>query len=318
MQEGVAIQCQGLTKRFGDTTALDNLDLAVAEGTVVGFLGPNGAGKSTTLRILAGISRATSGTAWVAGQPVSLYSPPLQRSIGFLPDQPAFYGWMTGLEYLTFAGGLFGLGGREGRRRYDELLGLVELSHVARRRIGGYSRGMKQRLGIAQALINQPKVLLMDEPTSALDPVGRMEVLETVLRLKEQRTTVFLSTHILADAERVCDEVAIIDKGRLLVQASVEELRRQYATPVFELEFEEHAASLAVLLESVPWVQGVKAEQRPRGALLRVHVRDPLQARRELPQLVVNSGLTLRRYEQVLPALEDVFVKLLGVEAGHR
>ncbi|MFH1141504.1 MAG: ABC transporter ATP-binding protein [Chloroflexota bacterium] len=318
MLDGVAIQCQGLTKRFGQTTALDKLDLAVPEGTVVGFLGPNGAGKTTTLRILAGLSRATSGTAWVAGHPVDLHSPPLQRTIGYLPDQPAFYGWMTGREYLTFVGGLFGLGGREVRRRCDELLGLVELSHVAQRRIGGYSRGMKQRLGIAQALINQPKVLLMDEPTSALDPVGRMEVLETLLRLKEQQTTVFLSTHILADAERICDQVAIIDKGRLLVQASVEELRRRYATPVFELEFEEQAGSLVAFLESVTWVQGVKVEQHPQGSLLRVHVSDPLQARRELPQIVVRSGLTLRRYEQVLPALEDVFVKLVGVEAGQK
>ncbi|MEK7777389.1 MAG: ABC transporter ATP-binding protein, partial [Chloroflexota bacterium] len=146
MQDGVAIQCQGLTKRFGQTTALDNLDLAVPEGTVVGFLGPNGAGKTTTLRILAGLSRATSGTAWVVGHPVDLHSSPLQRSIGYLPDQPAFYGWMTGREYLVFVGELFGLGGREVRRRCDELLGLVELSHVAQRRIGGYSRGMKQRL----------------------------------------------------------------------------------------------------------------------------------------------------------------------------
>jgi len=172
---------------------------------------------------------------------------------------------------------------------------------------------MKQRLGFAQALINQPRVLLMDEPSSALDPVGRMEVMETLLRLKAQRTTVFLSTHILADAERVCDEIAIIDKGHLLVQATVDELRQRYAVPVFELEFDERADSLAATLRSVPWVERVEDDQR-RGSLLQVHVGDAQTAKRDLPQMVAQSGLTLRRYEQVLPTLEDVFVRMVGRE----
>ncbi len=316
MPERIAIQCQGLTKRYGQTIALDALNLNVSEGSVVGFLGPNGAGKTTTLRILAGLSSTTSGRAWVAGHPVGLHSPPLQRCIGYLPDQPVFYGWMTGWEYLTFVGNIFGLGGREVRRRCEALLALVELTAVARRRIGGYSRGMKQRLGIAQALINQPKVLLMDEPTSALDPLGRIEVLETLLRLKEQQTTVFLSTHILADAERVCDQVAIINKGRLLVQASVDELRQRFATPVYELEIEGPPDPLVAALKNLAWVQRVEITQGQHESLLRVHVRDPLQAGRELPKLVVQSGLILRRYEQVLPDLEDVFVKLVGTEVA--
>ncbi len=314
MQNGAAIQCQGLTKRFGQITAVDNLHLTVPEGSIVGFLGPNGAGKTTTMRILAGLSHPTGGQAWVAGHPVALYSPPLQRSIGYLPDQPAFYGWMTAREHLTFIGRLFGLRKQEVSRRSEELLALVELSDAARRRVAGYSRGMKQRLGIAQALINQPKVLLMDEPTSGLDPVGRMEVLESLLRLKAQRTTVFLSTHILADAERVSDQIAILDRGRLLVQASVDELRQRYATPVFEMEFEEPATALAASLRSCQWVQEVNAGPGQDDCTLRVHARDSQRARRELPQVIVNSGLTLRRYEQVLPTLEDVFVRLVERE----
>ncbi len=316
--DGVAIQCQGLTKRFGQITALHNLDLAVPEGTVVGFLGPNGAGKTTTLRILVGLSRASSGQAWVAGYAVALNSPSLQRVIGYLPDTPAFYGWMSGREYLAFAGHLFSLSGKEVRHRSDELLEMVDLSNAADRRIGGYSRGMKQRLGIAQALINQPKVLLMDEPTSALDPVGRMEVLETLVRLKGQQTTVFLSTHILADAERVCDEVAIMDKGQLLVKASVEELRQRYAPPIFEMEFEECPEPLMASLNSLPWVHRVDVVRRQQESLLRVLVDDPLQAKRELPQVVARSGLILRRYEQELPTLEDVFVRLVGVETSKQ
>jgi len=315
--DGVAIECRRLTKRYGKVTALDQLDLTVPEGMIVGFLGPNGAGKTTTMRVLAGLSRATSGLAWVAGQKVALNSPTLQRSIGYLPDQPAFYGWMNAREYLIFAGELFGLGGVDLRRRCDELLDLVELVDVARRRLSGYSRGMRQRLGIAQALINHPRVLLLDEPSSALDPMGRLEVLEAMLRLKEQRTSIFLSTHILADAERVCDEIAIIDKGRLLAQATIEELRQRYATPVFELEFEEEARAFAPALGSLPWVRRVDTEQRRNGDLLKVHVEDPLRAKRDLPGLVAQSGLTLRRYEQVLPTLEDVFVRLVGTKAGE-
>ncbi len=314
MLDGVAILCQHLTKSFGTFKAVDELDLTVPEGSIVGFLGSNGAGKTTTLRILVGLGRASGGQAWVAGQEVALNSTPLQRNIGYLPDQPAFYGWMNAQEYLSFVGDLFGIPKRDTLRRTHELLELVDLSDAARRKIGGYSRGMKQRLGIAQALINQPKVLLMDEPTSALDPVGRMEVLETLLRLKAQQMTVFLSTHILADAERVCDEVAIIDRGCLLVQASAEELRQRYAIPVFEMEFEEQADSLTTVLQSVPWIRSIETNPQQQGALLRVHVDDALQAKRDLPQHVVQSGLTLRRYEQTLPSLEDVFVRLVGRE----
>ncbi|MDA1216284.1 MAG: ABC transporter ATP-binding protein, partial [Chloroflexi bacterium] len=239
MLDGIAIQCNNLTKSFGSFKEVDGLNLTVSEGSIVGFLGPNGAGKTSTLRILVGLSRATSGQAWVAGHEVALNSTHLQRNIGYMPDLPSFYGWMNAREYLVFVGDLFRILRPDMQRRSNELLELVGLADAAGRKIGGYSRGMKQRLGIAQALVNQPKVLLMDEPTSALDPVGRMEVLETLMRLKAQRMTVFLSTHLLADAERVCDEVAIIDKGRLLVQASVDELRQRYAIPGFELEFEE-------------------------------------------------------------------------------
>lgn len=312
--DDAAIRCQGLTKRFGKVTALDGLDLQVSPGKIAGFLGPNGAGKTTTLRILAGLSRATSGQSWVAGQPVALNSPGLQRNIGYLPDTPAFYGWMTGREYLAFVGELFRLEGAESRKRCDELLALVGLSTGdAGRRIGGYSRGMRQRLGIAQALMNRPRVLLMDEPTSALDPVGRMEVLGILARLRDEHTTVLLSTHLLDDAQRLCDEVAVINKGLLLAYATTAELRQRFATPVFELEFEEPAHDVAQALRGVAGVQSVEEYPRTPG-LLRVHAGDAAAARSEVLTLAARSGLTLRRYEQALPTLEDVFVRLVGRE----
>jgi ABC-2 type transport system ATP-binding protein len=306
----IAIRCVGLTKRFGQVTAVDGLDLSVPPGKIVGFLGPNGAGKTTTLRILAGLSRATSGEAWIAGAPVALHARELQSRIGYLPDMPSFYGWMSGREYLRFVGDLFGLPKEETRRRSEELLELVDLTGAAGRRVGGYSRGMKQRLGIAQALMNRPQVLLMDEPSSALDPAGRLEVVETMLRLKEQRTTIFLSTHILADAERVCDEVAIIDRGRLLAQATVEGLRETYATPAFEIEFDEAADGLLLELSAQPWIERVESGMDGANNRLRVTASDASTARRELPKAVAASGLTLRRYETLTPTLEEVFIRL--------
>lgn len=307
-----AIRCQGLTKHYGSVIALDNLDLIVEERVIFGFLGPNGAGKTTTLKILTGLGKATSGQAWVTGERATLNSIPLQSKIGYLPEEPVFYNWMTGREFLSFVGRLFRLPSREVRRRCEELLELVNLTHAASRRVGGYSRGMRQRLGIAQALINQPAVLFLDEPCSALDPLGRAEVLETLIRLREQATTIFMCSHILADVERVCDVVGIIDKGRLIVESGVEELRQRFARPLFELEFEESGTSFIRLLKPLSWVEKVEVAEGSNACKLRVHTNDVARAKRELLKMAAESGLTLRQYQLVLPTLEDVFIELVG------
>ena len=307
-----AIRCQGLTKHYGSIVALDNLDLTIEEEVIFGFLGPNGAGKTTALKIFTGLSRPTSGKAWVAGEEVVSHSHSLQSKIGYLPEEPAFYNWMTGREYLTFVGQIFSLSTRDIVKRCDELLELVDLSRDASRRVSGYSRGMRQRLGIAQALMNKPSVLFLDEPCSALDPLGRAEVLETLIRLKEQATTIFMSSHILADVERVCDVVGIIDRGRLVVESGVEELRQRFAHPIFEIEFEEPAASFVKLLEPLPWVEKVKAVEEGNVFKLRISARDVATAKAELPKMIAESGLTLRQYQMVLPTLEEVFIELVG------
>ncbi|MFO7697128.1 MAG: ABC transporter ATP-binding protein [Anaerolineae bacterium] len=316
-----AILCRGLTRRFGDVLALDGLDLAVPPHSVFGFLGPNGAGKTTTIKILAGLIRATAGEAWVAGQRVSPDDLASRRQVGYLPEEPAFYGWMTGVEYLTYVGRLLGLGADSGSRA-QELLALVDLSEAAKRRVGGYSRGMRQRLGIAGALVARPAVLLLDEPTSALDPLGRRDVLGLIERLAGE-TTVFISTHILADVERICDQVAIIARGRLLAQADQEELRRRYAVPAFEIALAvdaPDATALAETLRARPWAAEVTlaeggAPGSTSGTTLRVTAGDVAQARRELPALLAPLGEGLVRYEQVRPTLEDVFARL--VEQGE-
>ena len=304
-----AIRCQGLSKRYGSIVALDSIDLNVEERVIFGFLGPNGAGKTTTLKILTGLAKPTSGKAWVAGEEVAHNSLALRSKIGYLPEEPAFYNWMTGREHLAYVGQLFGLPSDDIERRCDELLELVDLSRDASRRVGGYSRGMRQRLGIAQALMNKPSVLFLDEPCSALDPFGRAEVLQTLLRLKEQATTIFMSSHILADVERVCDVVGIIDKGKLVVESGVEVLRQRFAHPVFEVEFEEPATAFVKTLGSLPWVVGVESEDVSG---LRVRVRDLARAKQELPKIIAESKLTLRQYQMVLPTLEEVFMELLG------
>ncbi|NLG49217.1 MAG: ABC transporter ATP-binding protein, partial [Chloroflexi bacterium] len=179
-----AIRIEELRRTFGAVHALDGLTLNVEEGTVFGFLGPNGAGKTTTLRILTGLARATGGRAWVAGAEVGLAQEAVAQRVGYLPEEPAFYSWMTPREYLDYVGRIYGLDAGERSSRARELLALVGLEDVAGRRIGGFSRGMRQRLGLAQALVHKPPVLLLDEPVSALDPLGRKEVLELIEGLR--------------------------------------------------------------------------------------------------------------------------------------
>jgi ABC-2 type transport system ATP-binding protein len=306
-----AIRIEGLCKRFGSIQALDQLDLTVQPGSVFGFLGPNGAGKTTTLRLLTGLARPTAGRAWVAG--VEIGRGDVRRQVGYLPDVPAFYGWMTAWEYLTeLIAPIFHLKAAEARARAREYLALAGLTEDARRRIGGYSRGMRQRLGVAQALMNRPSVLMLDEPVSALDPAGRHEVLELIEQLRGQ-VTVFFSTHILADVERVCDTVGIIHKGRLVVQAGRDELLNRYAQPVVEVEFDATSAevqSWAAALAGNPLIDGTSVE----GRVVRLAVHDPAGAKTALPGLVAQAGLALQRYQWARPSLEDVFLRLVGAE----
>jgi ABC-2 type transport system ATP-binding protein len=218
---------------------------------------------------------------------------------------------MTPREFLDYLGRLYGQSSSQRSARIKELLALVRMEEVSRRRIAGFSRGMRQRLGVAAALIHRPKVLFLDEPASALDPAGRKEVLDLIGNLRGQATVV-MSTHILADVERVCDEIGIINKGRMLVQSPRQELLEHYAIPAFEVEADDHTtlASWAEDLRRLPWVAAVA----PRNGAFRITVRDVLTAKRELLALAVHAGLLLNRFEEVRPSLEDVFLQLVGME----
>jgi ABC-2 type transport system ATP-binding protein len=312
-----AIRIEELRKVFGTFQALDGLNLEVEPGTVFGFLGPNGAGKTTTIRILTGLAHATSGHAWVLGKEVTADGRDIARHIGYLPEEPAFYPWMTPREYLDYVGRVFGLSADERSSRTKELLALAGLEEAAKRRIGGFSRGMRQRLAMAQALINRPQVLFLDEPASALDPMGRKEVLEFIENLHGQ-CTVFMSTHILADVERVCDTISIIHRGKLVIAGPREALLAQYAIPAFELEVDPQTPTGLVpwseALKQQPWVNSVSVD----GLVARVVVNDVDIAKHELLALITSGGLILTRYEMTRPSLEDVFLHLIGQEEARK
>ncbi|MDP3091947.1 MAG: ABC transporter ATP-binding protein [Nitrospira sp.] len=214
-------------------TAVDQLSLDVRRGEVFGFLGPNGAGKTTTLKMLMGLIYPTSGQARIFGHPVG--DPAAKAKLGFLPESPYFYDYLTSREFLSFYGHLFGLWGATLDKRVDELLELVGMTHARDLQLCKFSKGMLQRVGIAQALINDPELVVLDEPMSGLDPIGRKEVRDLILRLKESGKTVMFSSHILHDAELLCDRVAMIMKGRLVACGQVSELIEQGATQEVEM-----------------------------------------------------------------------------------
>lgn len=300
-----AIELKGLTKKFGEHVAVDNLDLKVNKGSVFGFLGPNGAGKTTTMKMIMGLSKPTSGSINILDREVDSRLDKISHSIGYLPEVPSFYGWMTGEDYLNFCSELFDIKRSIRTQRINELLDKSGLQGV-KKPISSYSRGMKQRLGVAQALINDPEVIFLDEPTSALDPVGRKDILELIESLSKERT-VFLSTHILADVERVCDDVAILDKGKLLVQTSLNSLKEKFMRPVFEVSFEEPAVAFQKFTVA-GWIENTELS----GHSMKIKVTSLTTAQTELPKLIALSDLKLRSYRIANDSLEDIFIQLLG------
>jgi ABC-2 type transport system ATP-binding protein len=304
-----AIRCEGLSRRYGDVQALDSLSLTVESGSVFGFLGRNGAGKTTTIRLLTGLARPTSGNAWINGASTTLGLDTDRGNFGYLPEEPAFYTWMTPREYLNYVGQLFSLESDTRSRRVEELLEKTGLLDAGNRRIGGFSRGMRQRLGLAQALINRPPVLFLDEPTSALDPAGRRDVLDLIEALRGN-TTVFLSSHILGDVERVCDTIGVIHEGRLVKVAGRDELLAEYAQNAVILEFEQYGVStleqFMSRIQNESWVVGLKEEN----GTLRITIGDADAGKRLLLPLVLEYGLPLNRYEWVRPSLEEVFLSI--------
>jgi len=306
---GTAIRCEGLSKTFGDVKALKDLNLAVPEGSIFGFLGRNGAGKTTTIRLLTGLAHPSAGSAWVAGVETTNGDSIAREKFGYLPQDPAFYNWMTPVEYLDYVLSLFSVPYPERKKQIEEVLARVDLLKASKRRIGGFSGGMKQRLGIAQALVHNPPVLMLDEPTSSLDPAGRYELLDLMENLRGE-ATIFFSTHILSDVERICDRIGVIHEGVLLFETGRQELMQRYETNAVILEFDSVSlpipGAFITKLRSQPWVNTLQDEKTS----LRLSVSDIEEAKKTILKLVVENDLRLNRYEWVRPSLEEIFLQV--------
>jgi ABC-2 type transport system ATP-binding protein len=222
-----AIVASGLTKLFRGKPAVDGLELRVARGRFFGFLGPNGAGKSTTIRMLAGLLRPSSGQAWIEGLSLERELLAIKRLIGILPEELPLYERLSGEEYLQFAGRMYGLGRDETRRRTEELLAFLSLADDRRKLVVDYSQGMRKKLALAAALIHNPRVLFLDEPLNGIDPVSGRIVTDLLRRLAQKGVTLFFTSHVLDVVERLCDEVAVIDRGRIVAQGTLAEIRTQ-------------------------------------------------------------------------------------------
>lgn len=292
------LHISGLRKRFGDKEVLRGLDLSVPEGSVFGFVGKNGAGKTTTMKMALGLIKPEDGTIRVNGEPVRCGQTPTNRFIGYLPDVPEFYPFMTAPEYLRFCGEISGMGRQDCRHRSRELLELVGLEKESHR-IRGFSRGMKQRLGIAQALLNRPKLLICDEPTSALDPVGRKAILDILLAVRET-TTVLFSTHILSDMERICTDVTFLEEGRAAIQGRLADIRMRFRSDEYILE-PETEAGLTALLRAFPHLQRTDAALR----LSENEVNDVMR-------FLSDNSIRLMKLERREPTLESLFMEVTG------
>lgn len=307
-----AIRCENLSKRYGEVTAVDDLNLTIPSGVIFGFLGRNGAGKTSTIRLLTGLARPTSGNGWLNGVPID--SPNSRQQYGYLPQEPSFYNWMTPTEFLTYVADLFQMGSGK-KQRVNEMLSRVGLAEAAKRTIGGFSGGMMQRLGIAQAMLHKPKILFLDEPTSALDPAGRYELLTLIEGLKGE-TTIFLSSHILADVERVCDSIGIIHNGRLLRVENCDTLLNEFATDLIHLDINQHSTEnippLVAQIEQQPWVAHLRQATTNQ---LQVAVHDTAVAQQRILPLLVEHQIELNKFEWQRPSLEDVFLQLSEAES---
>lgn len=295
------VETYNLCKYYKDKKAVENLNLEVPEGVIFGYLGPNGAGKTTTIKLLLNLAKPTSGYALVLGEDIRR-SKEYLKNIGFLPDVPNFYNCFTAKEYLSIIADIIGIK----KEKVDEVLEIVDLKNE-KKRIGTFSRGMKQRLGIAQALLPNPKLLILDEPTSALDPQGRKEVLDLIASLRGEKT-IFFSTHILSDVEKICDRVGILKEGKLLLNDTIDNLKRKFSRRILHIEV-SHPHKLSERLRREFWVEDISFTNKNT---MQVKVKDIEKAQREIPRFILEEDILLYHFEFLEPTLEDIFFEVIS------
>jgi ABC-2 type transport system ATP-binding protein len=303
---GAPVEARGLVKRYGDVTAVDDVDLTVHAGDVYGYLGPNGAGKTTVLRMLLGLVTPTAGEVRLFGRdPLADGASALDGVAGFV-EAPQFYPYLSGRRNLEL---LAALDGGEAASRIDEALEIVELSDRARHKVGGYSHGMRQRLGVASALLRDPRLLLLDEPATGLDPAGMRDMRALVARLSQAGTTVLLSSHLLTEVEELCNRVAIVRAGRIVYEGALDDLKRT-AGAEWRLRTTDDARAMAVL-QAQPGVSAVRSDALE----LRFKATEDVAA--ELSVALVEAGLAIRALAPHAATLEDLFFRLTEGDDGQ-
>lgn len=301
------LRINNVSKSFGTLKVVEDLNFTVEENSIFGFIGKNGAGKTTTMKMILGFVKPTKGEIYVCGEKVLYGNTRTNKYIGYLPDVPEYYGYMTPREYLKLCGEITGMRSKAINLKSEELLSLVALDGV-NRKIGGFSRGMKQRLGIAQALLNEPKLLICDEPTSALDPIGRKEILDILYKLKN-KTTIIFSTHILSDVERICNNIGVLDKGKIVMKGNIANIKEKYRSDsiLIELNNKEDAYILQGKLKDFESITNIIID----GKEVILHLNNINEISKEIIKLIANSNISITKYEVLEPSLENLFLEVV-------
>ncbi|MDT7920196.1 MAG: ABC transporter ATP-binding protein [Meiothermus sp.] len=300
----MVIETQGLTKRYGKVVAVDNLELRIEAGEVYGLLGPNGSGKTTTILMLLGLTEPSAGNVRVLGLDPAREPLSLKRQVGYLPDSVGFYGEMTAWENLAYIARLNGLPQALAKARIEQVLERMGLAEVAQRPVSAFSRGMRQRLGLAEVLLKEPKVVILDEPTLGLDPEAAQEFLQMIRGLKAEGITVLLSSHLLHQVQAICDRVGLFHKGKLVLEGRVEELAQRVLGGAYRIRLEATPLEgLAEQLQALPEVSRVQADAQG----LRLEARQDI--RPQVARAVLEAGAALQSLLLERPSLDEVYAR---------
>lgn len=310
-----AIETIDLTKRYGSLTAVDKLDLGVKANTIHGFLGPNGAGKTTTIKILVGLLKPDEGIVKIFDQEVKGDKPDIRLKIGYMPELPKFPKHLTGYDLLDIYGEMYGLTKMVRKEQIPKLLEMVGLEERGRDRIGKYSKGMQQRIGIAQALINEPELVILDEPSLGLDPIGMVEVRELVKGIAKEGMTVFISSHLLFEVEQICSHVTIIHRGVSLVSDTLQNVSNKFSGPTtLQIEVAKLSDAIVETVKKLPFVSSVAHD----GNTLTIELKTRDDVRPQVSQEITKSGGVIVSMSLKGQTLEEVFMQLIAKSHGGK
>lgn len=301
------IKVFNLTKKYGGYEVLKGISFEVEKGNIYGLLGRNGAGKTTTMNILTGLIDYDGGEIYINGKKLTKDNRKIVNEIGYLPENPTFYNYMTGSEYMYFISQIRGIPHKKAKTEIEKLLDEVKLKEAANKKINSYSRGMKQKLGLAVALLDDPEIIFLDEPTSALDPESRYDILNLILEMKKNGKIIFLSTHILSDAERICDYVGILYEGKIVFSGKLKELKQKYIQSVYDIILENLPADVEEKLNNVKWIDNIKIE----GETINIYVNDIESAKNNILSEISKLSVPIISLKRRENTLEDIFIRMV-------